>query len=217
METTEATTEEKIINSELITLGDIIKIKVPLYNHCERFIDKIGIVTAIQGSNITVEIPEPDSSVYPTNSVLVVAGVKINPEDLVETVSTLRFLKLVKQYRQLSIDADKAVNVISDRLITESEDRDWCDEFDKIIEDVNQELPMRFRLRTRERNYNVTWTETYMVTIQRHANLTAANEDAAKDMATDLEGEAEFHEISESVRNHNYEFNDADDYEAELN
>jgi len=217
METTEATTEEKIVNSELVTLGDIIKIKVPLYNHCERFIDKIGIVTAVQGSNITVEIPEPVSSRYPTNIVIVVSGVKINPEDLLETVSALQFLKLIRQYRQLSIDADKAVSVISDRLITESEDRDWCDEFDTIIDEVNEELPTQFQLRTRERNYNVTWTETYTVTVQRHANLNAANTDAAIDMATELEGEADYHELNEAVRNSNFEFNDSDDYDVELN
>lgn len=217
METTEATTEEKIVNSELVTLGDIIKIKVPLYNHCERFIDKIGIVTAVQGSNITVEIPEPVSSRYPTNIVIVVSGVKINPEDLLETVSALQFLKLIRQYRQLSIDADKAVSVISDRLITESEDRDWCDEFDTIIDEVNEELPTQFQLRTRERNYNVTWTETYTVTVQRHANLNAANTDAAIDMATELEGEADYHELNEAVRNNNFEFNDSDDYDVELN
>ena len=217
METTEATTEEKIVNSELVTLGDIIKIKVPLYNHCERFIDKIGIVTAVQGSNITVEIPEPVSSRYPTNIVIVVSGVKINPEDLLETVSALQFLKLIRQYRQLSIDADKAVSVISDRLITESEDRDWCDEFDTIIDEVNEELPTQFQLRTRERNYNVTWTETYTVTVQRHANLNAANTDAAIDMATELEGEADYHELNEAVRNGNFEFNDSDDYDVELN
>jgi len=217
METTEATTEEKIVNSELVTLGDIIKIKVPLYNHCERFIDKIGIVTAVQGSNITVEIPEPVSSRYPTNIVIVVSGVKINPEDLLETVSALQFLKLIRQYRQLSIDADKAVSVISDRLITESEDRDWCDEFNTIIDEVNEELPTQFQLRTRERNYNVTWTETYTVTVQRHANLNAANTDAAIDMATELEGEADYHELNEAVRNNNFEFNDSDDYDVELN
>ena len=212
------TPQEEILNAESFTKGDLIKIKVPLYNHAERFIDKVGIVSTLSSSNMYVEVPEdnPASHQYPTTSIQVTSGVKVKEEDIVDTVSVVQFLKLTKIYREISVAADKAISVISSRLITESEDRDWCDEFDKIIEEVNEELPGRFQLETRERDYTVTWTETYVVTVQRNEIVRATNSETAIEMATDLESNVDSTELLDAVRYNNYEFNDADDYEVEL-
>ena len=212
------TPQEEILNAESFTKGDLIKIKVPLYNHAERFIDKIGIVSFIYPGNMYVEVPEdnPESHNYPTTSIRVTSGVKLKEEDIVDTVSVVQFLKLTKMYRQILADADKAMLVISGRLITESQDRDWCDEFDNIIEEVNEELPSRFQLEARERDYNVTWTETYIVTVQRNEIVRTTCAETAVEMATDLESNVDSTELLDAVRYNNYEFNDADDYEAEL-
>ena len=213
------TPQEEILNAESFTKGDLIKIKVPLYNHAERFIDKIGIVSSIYISNMYVEVPEdnPESYNYPTTSVQVTSGVKLKEEDIVDTVSVVQFLKLTKMYRKIYADADQAMEIISRRLIEEAQDRDWCDEFDHIIEEVNEKLPSRFQLEARERNYNITWTETYTVTIQRHVNLDATSADAAHDLANDLQGEASQHDLEEAIRNGDFEYDVSDDYEIELN
>ena len=142
---------------------------------------------------------------------------KLKEEDIVDTVSVVQFLKLTKMYRKIYADADQAMEIISRRLIEESQDRDWCDEFDNIIEEVNEKLPSRFQLDTRERNYNITWTETYTVTIQRHANLDATSADVAGELADDLRGEASNHDLEEAIRNGDFEYEEADDYEIELN
>lgn len=75
--------------------------------------------------------------------------------------------KLHKEFSEYKTKARNAINTIGDRLITESNDRQWCSEFDQIIDDVNSELPFDLQLPTRSKDYVVTWTETYTVTVER--------------------------------------------------
>lgn len=65
---------------------------------------------------------------------------------------------------------------IGERLITEATDRSWCSEYDGIIEDLNSELSVE--LPSREREYRVTWTETFSTTVS------ARNEDDAIEMVS---------------------------------
>jgi hypothetical protein len=110
-----------------------------------------------------------------------------------------------------------AIEMIGDRLIQESERRGWCSEFDEIIDEVNANMPGPFELPTREREYNVCWSETYTVTVHRSTTVTARNEEQACEAACELySGEADEYEMREALSAGNYEFSDDNsDYEAE--
>jgi len=116
--------------------------------------------------------------------------------------------------RQQAYDA---IHMIGIRLIDEAERRNWCSEFDEIIDDVNANLPGPFELPTREREYNVSWTETYTITVQRSTTVTARDAEQACDAASELyTGEADDYEIRDAISCGNYEFrDDNNDYEAE--
>lgn len=47
--------------------------------------------------------------------------------------------------------AHKAVGIIGQRLLDEAERRNWCDEFDAAIDEVNDELPSPFELPVRKK------------------------------------------------------------------
>ena len=123
----------------------------------------------------------------------------------------------VKKYDDIRTDATRAIAMIGERLITESNDRNWCGEFDEIIDDVNNALPMWLQLPTREREYEVRWTETYTVTVCRSTTVTARNEEQACNIAADAYvGEADDYEMREAISCGNYEFSDDNgDFEAE--
>ena len=77
----------------------------------------------------------------------------------------------VKAHNKLRTEAQGAIQFIGERLIEESERRDWCSEFDSIIDDVNMGLPAWGQLPDRTREYTVTWSEEYRVTVQRQATV----------------------------------------------
>lgn len=47
--------------------------------------------------------------------------------------------------------AHRAVGIIGQRLLDEADKRNWCDEFDTIIDEVNDELPSPFELPVRKK------------------------------------------------------------------
>lgn len=110
----------------------------------------------------------------------------------------------------------RAIAMIGDRLIQESNDRNWCSEFDEIIDDVNSALPDWLHLPTRERDYTVSWTETYYITVSRSTTVTARTEEHACDLVSDMVGEADDYEMRDALSYGNYEFSDDNsDFEAE--
>lgn len=123
----------------------------------------------------------------------------------------------VKRYEESRHDAMRAIAMIGERLITESNDRNWCGEFDEIIDDVNGALPHWLQLPVREREYEVSWTETYTVTVRRSTTVTARTEEQACEIAADAYvGEADGYELRDALSYGNYEFSDdCGDFEAE--
>ena len=113
---------------------------------------------------------------------------------------------------KMSGEAKSAIAIIGERLIQESNDRGWCDEFDSIIKEVNEALPDWLKLPERRREYCVSWTEEYIVTVSRSAVVTASSEEDAIDQVSDWE-EADSYEITESVGYGNYTYSmDNNDY-----
>jgi hypothetical protein len=75
------------------------------------------------------------------------------------------------------------VALIGQRLIAEADDRDFCDDFEKFVDDINTELTVQ--LPRREHDYTVT------VSVELRISVTAATEQQARDVAEGLVEEAE--------------------------
>ena len=143
---------------------------------------------------------------------------EVSPEVVLlkETISNLNEVLESERtrLRETRANFDRSMEIISGRLNEEAENRGWCDEFDRIIEDVNRTLPGPFYLEKRQREYEVTWTETYTVTVHRSAIIMATADDDAISQVQDWD-EADSYDIKEAIDNGNYEYESADYYEAE--
>lgn len=118
---------------------------------------------------------------------------------------------------EISDQAWRCMSIIGERLNQEAEDRGWCDTFDSIVEEVNSQLPGPFALPTREREYEVTWTQTVTVTVDCSATFTARNADEAADMAREYEDAVDTESIIAAVRYGNYEedYDGADGFDVQ--
>ena len=116
----------------------------------------------------------------------------------------------VKKYDQARDEARRAIDMIGERLIDESNNRGWCSEFDDLIDQANSNLPGWLQLPSREREYEVTWTETYYVTVNRSTTVNARNEEHACELVGDMGlcGEADDYEMKTAINCGNYEFSD---------
>ncbi|MGA1438005.1 MAG: hypothetical protein ACO35F_11055 [Ilumatobacteraceae bacterium] len=72
------------------------------------------------------------------------------------------------------------IEVIGNRLISEAEDRGWCDAYDDVIADLNSQLYME--LPTRERTF--TYRAKYTVYVE--VEVESTNENDAEEQARDL-------------------------------
>lgn len=123
----------------------------------------------------------------------------------------------VKAHNKLRTEAQGAIQFIGERLIEESERRDWCSEFDSIIDDVNMGLPAWGQLPDRTREYTVTWSEEYRVTVQRQATVTARSDTDAISIAQEEDEEADGEEVASAARYNGVTYDcDNADYEAEV-
>lgn len=121
------------------------------------------------------------------------------------------------KYDQAREEAMRAIAMIGERLIQESNDRNWCSEFDELIDSANGNLPGWLQLPIRERDYEVNWSETYTVTVHRSTTVTARNEEHACELVGDMElvGEADEYEMRSAISNGDYECHDDNgDFEA---
>jgi hypothetical protein len=75
------------------------------------------------------------------------------------------------------------IATIGERLLSEAEDRDWCGEYDSIVEELNAALTVE--LPVRKRDYTVR------VSVQVDISVTAADEDEARDLAQQIARRAE--------------------------
>lgn len=122
-----------------------------------------------------------------------------------------------EQLERVRNEARSAIDTIGQRLIDESNERGWCEQFDRIIIDVNAELPLWLELPTRSKDYIVSWNEQYIVSVSRSMTVTAANEDEAIRIAQNDDCGADSYDVADAVRNGNFEYIDgsSDDWEAE--
>ena len=131
--------------------------------------------------------------------------------------SANREANLQQRFDEFQRQAYRAIEIIGERLIHESDRRGWCDEFDRIIEEVNGELPGPFALPEREKEYEVTWTETIMVNLDRSVTVRARNEDEAREQARNDADSIDSNEVIGAVRYGHWEVDEYADVEYEVN
>ena len=120
----------------------------------------------------------------------------------------------IKKYDQARDEARRAMDMIGERLIQESNDRGWCSEFDDLIDQANSNLPGWLQLPERTREFDVSWTETYTLTVHRSICVEAKSADHAISIAQDWE-EADDSELRDAISYGNWSYDcDNGDYEA---
>lgn len=95
-----------------------------------------------------------------------------------------------RRAREVQNEHEHDIIVIGDALIAEATNRGWCSEYDEIIERLN--LRLHRSLPERESEYEVTWTETYTVTVSRSGTYTARDADGAVEYAQEDEGDTTY-------------------------
>ena len=78
---------------------------------------------------------------------------------------------------------ERDIERISDALIKEAGDRNWCDAYDEFITDLNKEL--NIELKTREKEYEVEIEVTQKRTQRVTVTITALSEEDAREIVED--------------------------------
>jgi len=101
--------------------------------------------------------------------------------------------------REKEIFADtmaKDFKIISDALLYQADKRNWCGEYDDVVDEVNEELSGYYKLEIRERDFDIEITSD--ITVTETITVRARNLDDAIEKA-----EEEF-DLEESVARGNY-------------
>ena len=78
--------------------------------------------------------------------------------------------------------AHTAVQMIGDALIAEADRRNFCEEYDQLIDDINESLPGPFALPEREQEYEIEVTGNASVSWSHTVTVRARSADHACDM-----------------------------------
>lgn len=89
------------------------------------------------------------------------------------------------------------IELISEKLTDEAENRGWCDEYDSFVRDVNSSL--NIELTPRETEHEVSFTLTFVVRVDARDQEEA--EERAWDQARDIERYADSHDGTDGNSN----------------
>ena len=110
----------------------------------------------------------------------------------------------------------KDIEIIGEALLREAERRNWCSEYDEVVDNINARLSVPLPERNQERSYTVTWTETYTVTVPRSYMTDALDADAAIEHAENGRNDDDIaYYLREAVNAGSYTLESDDDWEAE--
>lgn len=139
--------------------------------------------------------------------------VEVAPEPVVDDSEVARLQRRLTAAEGNVAAGKEAISIIGGRLIEEANNRGWCSDYDRIIENVNSEVASGWELPKRNNEFTVTWTETFTVTVNRSGTYTASDEDAAMEIAQGEET-ADRYQLRDAIDNGNYSFEESDDFEA---
>lgn len=220
--------------TSLPAIDSLVRIVKVRYASMAEYIGKNGtvirsypdlncILTLTDGVEVAVDEWEPvstDDKAEPINRYTPPPSYEVLRESHAELERKVALLE--RKVESLSTQVEnghKAVEIIGNRLISESDDRKWCEEFDRIIDEVNEMLPGSYQLPTREREYEVEWTDNVMVSVPRSATVRARNEEEAREMAQNEADSIDTGDVVDAVRYGTWEvdeYNDPDYYVTEV-
>ena len=90
------------------------------------------------------------------------------------------------EYRELLSKYAQSIDIINARIGDEANDRGWCSDYERVLEEVNRELQSigsPFEMVGRQREYRVSWSEDYTITVTRSTVVTAGSESEAEGIA----------------------------------
>jgi hypothetical protein len=137
----------------------------------------------------------------------------VDPKD--QQIETLTRLNEEKQNTINNLLHD--LEVITDRLAEEAQERDWCSEYETFVDRVNRNMRV-FQIPPRSRLYQVTWEETYRITVRRSEMVSAVDADAAIEEVQggdDNLDESTYRWSTPEGEPSNVEYDDSDDWSAE--
>ena len=114
-------------------------------------------------------------------------------------------------------DWEQDWSTLTQALHNEADRRGWCNEYDEFVNEVASDLRIG-TMPVRERDYEVTWTTSVLVSVEMSRTVTAANEEDAEEMVkNDYYGSCpETQDVVNAVEQGNWE--QTDDYtEYEVN
>lgn len=99
--------------------------------------------------------------------------------------------------------------IVSEALLREAEERDWCSDYNNFVEDVNEHLTI-MQLQTLEKDYEVEVELTRTQTVTAYVKISAKSAEEAEQLTENLS----FDDIvAESVSEDDW---DTDDYNIEI-
>lgn len=87
------------------------------------------------------------------------------------------------------------ITLIGEKLMYEAEQRDWCSEYDDVVEGLNNSL--HIELPTRSRDVDVNYSVTLTVTLNRSTTVSVSGGDDPRDVAND---QFDSYEVEDEVR-----------------
>lgn len=140
--------------------------------HGRQYIALMGAFDILNSDGIAVKVIEPAGATPLLNPLLdALAKVQDLEERLKGAQEQIKRLDNEVSATMAKHRADIAA--ISERLIAEAEDRDWCDTYDDVIKDLNQELNVKLKVRVQPYVVDTIYTVTVRTTV------TATDEDEA--------------------------------------
>ena len=124
------------------------------------------------------------------------------PDPRDEEIERLR-TRLAEQERRLaSLNQtwEQEVTSLGNLLMREADSRNWCNEYDEIVAKANGDLT--YELPTRSKDIDISWTETYTVTVTRSDTITTREGAEEEDAVSHMENcdTLEEHELIQLLR-----------------
>lgn len=105
--------------------------------------------------------------------------------------SEAEYNKLKNKYELL----EKDFTTVSQALRKEAEDREWCSDYNKFVEDVNEHLIVK-ELELLEREYVVEITFTRTQKVETSITITATSRQEAEDIVNDMNYDSNLNEAN---------------------
>jgi hypothetical protein len=118
----------------------------------------------------------------------------------------------VAEYAERAAKWERDFNTYAERIKQEAIDRGWCSNYEDVMESIKTELEVA-EIPDREREFEVSWTEVYTVTVFRSTTVNALDADDAQSQAEDYDT-ADTYDLREAVNNGNYSYVECQNYEV---